>query len=43
MWVILMSSSLWMVEIGIRDSEKKFFIGEQYIVNFQVCFDFVLI
>jgi hypothetical protein len=32
-----------MVEIGIRDSEKKFFIGEQYIVNFQVCFDFVLI
>jgi hypothetical protein len=35
MMVILMSSSLWTVEIEIKDSNDKLFIGEQYIVNFQ--------
>jgi len=37
MLVILVSASLWTVEIGIRDFYKEVFIVEQYIVNFQVC------
>jgi hypothetical protein len=37
MLVILVSSSLWTVEIWIRDFDKEVFIVEQYIVNFQVC------
>jgi len=43
MWVILMSSSLWTVEIRIIISDKKLVIEEQYTVNFQVRFGFVLI
>ena len=43
MWVILMSSSLWTVEIRIIDYDKKLVIEEQYIVNYQVRFGFVLI